>query len=44
VDEHSDGSNPTVATQENEKTLRVSASIYNLASGNGTAGWISIGG
>jgi hypothetical protein len=27
-----------------KKTLRVSASIYKLASGNGTAGWIGISG
>jgi hypothetical protein len=44
VDGHSDGSNPIAATQGNEKTLRVSVSIYNLASGNGMTGWISIGG
>jgi hypothetical protein len=44
VDGHSDGSNPIAATQGNEKTLRVSASIFNLASDTATAGWISIGG
>jgi hypothetical protein len=37
-------STPTVATVGNEKTLRVSASIYNLTGDAATAGWISIGG
>jgi hypothetical protein len=44
MDENLDRSIPAAATAGNEKTLRVSTSIYNLASGTAMAGWISIGG
>jgi hypothetical protein len=37
-------STPTAAIVGNEKTLRISASIYNLTGGAATAGWISIDG
>jgi hypothetical protein len=41
---HSNRSTPVAANVGNGKTLRVSASIYNLTDGAATTGWISISG